>query len=281
MYEIKVYGVPTEPADTTAPATAANLTAIRGDSKIYLDWDDNTDSDLFYYSAYRSTTAGGPYTLVADYIAASDYTDTGVTNGTPYYYVVSTTDENYNESGDSNEASATPITLSNLALNKPVVVDSILNSSYPGENAVDGNNSDNASRWVSANTVWPHWIEVDLQGTYSISELKFWTGYDGYETPPTNFQFQQWDGANWVDIFSETGNSNPEYSKVFAPVTTSKVRLYGTSGQDNYFKLYEIEVYGAQGYAGDLNSDNKVDMQDMAELARGWQNPYDVNVLMM
>ncbi|MFO8007750.1 MAG: fibronectin type III domain-containing protein, partial [Candidatus Brocadiia bacterium] len=38
----------------------------------------------------------------------SDYTDTGVTNDTTYYYVVTAVDTSSNESGYSNEASATP-----------------------------------------------------------------------------------------------------------------------------------------------------------------------------
>jgi len=38
----------------------------------------------------------------------SDYLDLGLTSGTTYYYVVTALDEVPNESGYSNEASATP-----------------------------------------------------------------------------------------------------------------------------------------------------------------------------
>jgi hypothetical protein len=115
---------------------------------------------------------------------------------------------------------------------------------------VDGDNSNNSSRWVSANSAWPHWIKIDLQDTYSINRLKFWTGYDGYEKAPADFQFQRWDGSGWVDIIVESGNTDPVFSRTFTPVTTSRVRLYGTAGIDNYFRLYEIEVFGVAPDAG-------------------------------
>jgi hypothetical protein len=130
----------------------------------------------------------------------------------------------------------------NVALNKPVNVDSIYNSSYPGPNAVDGNYTSNASRWLSANTAFPHWIEVDLQADYEISKMQFWTGYDGYGNAPSNFQFQYWNGSSWVNIFSETGNADATYSREFAPITVNKVRLYMTAGPSQIIRLYEIMV---------------------------------------
>jgi len=63
------------------------------------------------YNIYRSTTQGGPYTLIAeghvtDYAV---YADFGLTNGVTYYYVVRWVDARGQESPDSNEASATPV----------------------------------------------------------------------------------------------------------------------------------------------------------------------------
>ena len=70
-----------------------------------LIWDAITDATS--YTVKRSTTAGGPYTTIATDITETSYTDTGVTNGTTYYYVV-TAIVNGSESWSSNEASATP-----------------------------------------------------------------------------------------------------------------------------------------------------------------------------
>jgi fibronectin type 3 domain-containing protein len=94
--------------DTTPPAAPTNLVATPGDGEVDLDWDDNTEGDLATYSVYRDTTSGGPYSQIKTGLTVSAYTDTTVTNGTTYYYVVTALDTSSNESGYSNEASATP-----------------------------------------------------------------------------------------------------------------------------------------------------------------------------
>jgi fibronectin type 3 domain-containing protein len=96
------------PEDTTPPAAPTNLSAIGGDGVVDLDWDDNSEPDLDSYSVYRDTSSGGPYAQIASGVGTSDYSDSTVTNGTTYYYVVTAVDTASNESGYSNEASATP-----------------------------------------------------------------------------------------------------------------------------------------------------------------------------
>ena len=65
-------------------------------------------------------------------------------------------------------ASTTGATGADLALNRPVVVSSLENSSYPAANAVDGNR---ATRWSSRFSD-PQWIYVDLGATYNITEVR-------------------------------------------------------------------------------------------------------------
>ncbi len=89
----------------TTPATSSNLKATGGDSKIDLTW--NSVTDATNYTIKRSTTAGGPYETIATDVTGTTYTDTDVTNGTTYYYVVSAI-VNGSEGWNSNEASATP-----------------------------------------------------------------------------------------------------------------------------------------------------------------------------
>ncbi|MFC5472326.1 glycoside hydrolase family 5, partial [Cohnella suwonensis] len=55
----------------------------------------------------RATTSGGPYANVATGVTATSYADTGLTNGTTYYYVVSASNA-VGESVNSAQASATP-----------------------------------------------------------------------------------------------------------------------------------------------------------------------------
>jgi autotransporter-associated beta strand protein len=90
---------------TTPPAPPASLTATPGNTQITLTWP--AASGAASYALGRSGATGGPYTLIATPVGTS-YTDTGLTNGTPYYYVVA----GVNTTGtglNSPEASATPI----------------------------------------------------------------------------------------------------------------------------------------------------------------------------
>ncbi|RFZ79840.1 hypothetical protein DS742_05105 [Lacrimispora amygdalina] len=92
-------------AITPSSETSSNLKATGGDSRVDLTWNPVTDATS--YTVKRSTTAGGPYTTIVTGITGTTYTDTGVTNGTTYYYVV-TAIVNGSEGWNSNEASATP-----------------------------------------------------------------------------------------------------------------------------------------------------------------------------
>ncbi len=95
--------------DSTPPAPPSGLLATAGNGAVDLSWIANGESDLAGYNVYRSTTAGGPYSkLNGGLVATNAYTDTTVTNGTTYFYVVTAVDTSSNESGDSNEVSATP-----------------------------------------------------------------------------------------------------------------------------------------------------------------------------
>ncbi|MGC9452909.1 MAG: discoidin domain-containing protein [Oceanipulchritudo sp.] len=63
----------------------------------------------------------------------------------------------------------------NVALNRPVVADSINSPETPAERAVDGDTT--STRWVSGSDPMPHWIEVELDQSYQLSQMKFWTGH--------------------------------------------------------------------------------------------------------
>lgn len=71
--------------------------------QVALSW--TASSGATGYHVKRATTNGGPYTQVAAPTSTS-YTDTNVTAGTPYYYVISALNS-YGESANSSQASAT------------------------------------------------------------------------------------------------------------------------------------------------------------------------------
>ena len=73
-----------------------------------LTWTASTSANVVGYNLYRATQAGGPYTkLTSSPVAGTSYVDITVQAGQTYYYVATAVDSNHNESGYSNQATAT------------------------------------------------------------------------------------------------------------------------------------------------------------------------------
>ena len=92
------------PPTVTVPAAPTNLTATAGNAQIALSW--TASAGAASYNLYRSTSAGTE-TLYKSGLTAASYTDTGLTNGTVYFYQVAAVNS-AGTSGKSGEASATP-----------------------------------------------------------------------------------------------------------------------------------------------------------------------------
>jgi len=87
------------------PAAPGSLSATAGNGQVGLTW--TAASGATMYNIHRATVSGGPYTPIQIDWPSTSFTDTGLTNGTPYYYVVTATNA-AGEGPASNEASATP-----------------------------------------------------------------------------------------------------------------------------------------------------------------------------
>jgi hypothetical protein len=86
------------------PAPPTGLTATPGNAQVSLSW--TASSGATSYNVKRATVSGGLYTTIAS-LATTGYTDTGLTNGTAYYYVVSAVNGG-GESANSAQVSTTP-----------------------------------------------------------------------------------------------------------------------------------------------------------------------------
>jgi hypothetical protein len=97
---------PTCPPDvnTLPPAAPTQLAATALTAQARLTW--AVSAGATSYNLKRSETSGGPYTPVAT-TTSPLFVDSGLTNGTRYYYVV-TAVGGCGESGNSNEAAITP-----------------------------------------------------------------------------------------------------------------------------------------------------------------------------
>ena len=86
------------------PGAPAGLTANAGNSQVALNWSPLAGAS---YNVKRGLGSSGPFNFVLNGLTSANYTDTGLTNGTPYYYVVSATIAGC-ESTNSVPVSATP-----------------------------------------------------------------------------------------------------------------------------------------------------------------------------
>ena len=91
-------------APTGLGAVVTNGTAASTTGSVALSW--QAVSGATGYTMKRATVSGGPYTTVAEGVASPNYTDTVAADGTTYYYVVSSTNEE-RASGDSTQIGAT------------------------------------------------------------------------------------------------------------------------------------------------------------------------------
>ena len=90
----------------STPSAPTGLAASAGAGVVTNTW--NPVSGALSYNIKRSLKSGGPYITIFSGLDTTNYIDTQVVNGTTYYYVVSAFND-YGESGNSSQVSATPI----------------------------------------------------------------------------------------------------------------------------------------------------------------------------
>ena len=184
-----------------APLPPTALTATGGNNAVLLTW--TASAATTYYTVLRSPTTGGPYTKInTANVTTTTYTDTTAMNGATYYYVVTSTN-NFGTSGNSNEASATPV--------PPVIGtgDGLFGAYYTGD----------STTFAPIATTNPFFTEVEP--TINLN-----TGNTGVANSPRAFPSQI-----PTTLFTQTGTQLPQHfsarftgqflSPVTGPVTFS------------------------------------------------------------
>ena len=87
------------------PAAPAGLTATAGNAQVWLSWNAAAAANSYYVK--NSTTNGGPYSVAAN-LPGLAFTNTGLANGTNYYFIVTATNA-VGESTNSLPVSARPV----------------------------------------------------------------------------------------------------------------------------------------------------------------------------
>jgi hypothetical protein len=112
-YESSAVSPPPPPPPPTPPADPTGLVVVdpATGGRLDLSWVPNGEGDLAGYHVYRSTDPAAPipWTRIdASLVATTTYSDTGLTDGTIYWYYVTAVDAASEESGPSTMASGTP-----------------------------------------------------------------------------------------------------------------------------------------------------------------------------
>ena len=141
--------------DVIRPACQARSKSA-GVGQVGLTW--NASSGAASYTVKRSTTAGGPYTPIGPVLTVTNYTDSAVTAGTKYYYVV-TASNTGGESGNSNEASATPTPGGSGASAVFLNLDTATRGTWKGVYGADGYNISQLSSSI------PAYAQLSFTGT--------------------------------------------------------------------------------------------------------------------
>lgn len=175
---------PTDPSFVVPVPT--NLTATPGDEIVALSWAASTGATG--YKIKRKTVSGDTYVQVAASFSPA-YSDTTVTNGTDYMYVVSAFDTN-TESGNSTPAAATPVDPG-----VPVVIP----AAPTGLAAVSGLNAQVTLTWSGSTGATSYFLKraTTSGGPYTLIATLTATSYQ--DSPVTN-------GTNYYYVVS-AGNS--------------------------------------------------------------------------
>ena len=95
------------PLVAPAPSPPTALVAAPKGANIGLTWTQSTSPGVVSNRVFRSTTNGGPHTLVATFSSMTSYTDNQATKKTTYYYVVAAVNGDGLQSAASGQATAT------------------------------------------------------------------------------------------------------------------------------------------------------------------------------
>ena len=223
------------------PATPTNLIAAGMNQAVQLAW--GAVSGATSYSVKRGLTQTGTYTTIATGVAATGYVDSGLTNGTTYYYKVSASNT-VGESADSNPAFATPQGASLLLR-------------YTYEDGPKGNNPD-AITDVSFNGNNGQMIGGDAGFTTDAAQAKYAAviGAGAHPALPANFNF----GDQFTLFTYAKMDDNAQIQTILSNE--------GAGGTSSGFSLY-VNDFDNQSHALVFEANNGAGTQTKTRTAAG------------
>jgi hypothetical protein len=258
------------------PTAPTGLTAGIGNGKVTLNWSPVTGAaDALSYNVRRAVGNGGSYSLVATNVGLISFTDTNVSNGTTYYYVVSAVNS-LGESSDSAPASVVPQTYyqvnSGGGAASPFMADAFFSGGTAGSTsaAIDTSGVTNPApqavyqteRWNNNTYTFPNLIagttyKVRLHFAeiyYNAAGIRVFNVFINGTPVLTNF-----------DIFAATGAMNKATVREFTATANGSgqiiIQYSNIAGKDNA-KSSGIEILpllaAPTGVAATLTSNGQV-----------------------
>ena len=283
------------------PSAPSGLRAIAGDSTVALSWIPNSEGDIAGYHVYRSTTLGsGSILLSSSLLSNPEFTDDTAANFKLYNYAVTAVDFDDLESEYSDEAQAIP--------NDGTLVQLTGTDCESGLGDWVNISGDDSHDWtidsggtLTPNTgpsggaegsIWYVYLETSPGGAASagnsaILESPVVSGfgrfltfyYHMYGVEVGILSVDVYDGAWHTDVWHISGQQHTasanEYTRVYVDLTgysgLIQIRLRATAvgGPGGDMAIDNIQVLGRLIY-GDMNGDNHVDFDDLADFADCW-----------
>jgi hypothetical protein len=191
--------------DIEPPAKVTNVTVTAvSESRLNLSWTPSTEADLDHYNVYRNMSAG--FTQIAS-PTANNYSDTGLTANTTYYYLVAAVDASQNEGLTSDETYGTtlpdtkgPAALDILASPNPTNGASTVTLSADIDDSASGNSTVTAAEYFVNNGSGVHMNASDgfdspFEAVFAEINVSGWAP-DNY----TLYVHGMDNAGNWGDV---------------------------------------------------------------------------------
>lgn len=224
----------------SAPATPLNLVANGANGSVSLTW--SPVSGATSYKVSRSTTSGGPYTQIATPVPAS-YTDSSVTNGTAYFYVVAAVNA-YGSSGNSNQATATPAAAStavsatiDVLADRHFISPYVYGVNFPPNKTYIANSNTSMVRWggnASSTYNWKLFTD-NADNDFFFEDFTF-CGFGNFANCTDS------DSTQWIADVKANGAA-PLMTMVMLPWVAQSPEVAGAGG--NLHWVYSVSQDGA------------------------------------
>ncbi|WP_169558688.1 discoidin domain-containing protein [Myxococcus stipitatus] len=141
----------------------------------------------------------------------------------------------------------------NVTLNKPATA-SVSQDPFRPEYAVDGDITNDDSRWCPGIYNPTRLLDIDLQGTFDLVRMELYTGYRDIR-PIKSYELLYDDGTGWKPLpgASQTNNTSIAVSTTFPQsVTAKKVRFSCTDTLADNCRVKELWIFGTP-HEGQVN----------------------------